>query len=247
MSSNQTSNLIKEDLNFIEELVGRSEEIIRNEMNFVKYYNQELKALERLELKCFKNDKSLYKLILSVYASYEFTIKRMFEYILEIIDREKINILDLNVNIRALFFKESVNDLRIRVNQKDNDETKEEISKKLVKLYQTLEKEQIFRTKENMINTKSNLKVEILEEIIYYFDIDKNILKSHSSYIKSLVHHRNNIAHGNHEFADRLPTNIMPINEGNYEKLCENIIELTNKLFEELKVYIIEKKYLKNC
>lgn len=242
------NSIVSDDMAIIKELVDSAENLIRNEMNFLKYYNQELEKLKKRELRCFENNNGLYKLILSVYASYEFTVKRMFEYVLEIIDKEVINISDLNVNIKALYFKEDLDDLRKKINpqsQQSSQQIKEEISKKVVRIFSHFEEVKVFSTKDNMINTKSNLKLDVLLEIIYYFDIESSLIKPYDSYIKTLVHHRNNIAHGNQRFADSLPQNIMPINEKNYEKLCEEIINLINDLYNYIKAYVDQKNYLK--
>ncbi|MFJ7407169.1 MULTISPECIES: MAE_28990/MAE_18760 family HEPN-like nuclease [unclassified Lysinibacillus] len=243
-----SSIILSDDMVIIKELVDSAVNLIRDEMNFLKYYNIELEDLRKRELRCFENNNGLYKLILSVYASYEFTVKRMFEYVLEIIDKEEISISDLNVNIKALYFKEDLDDLRKKINpqsQQSNQLIKEEISKKVVRIFSHFEEDNVFTTKDNMINTKSNLKIEVLLEIIYYFDIEKSLIMPYDSYIKTLVHHRNNIAHGNQRFADSLPQYIMPINVQNYERLCEAIIKLINELYNHLEVYVNQKKYLR--
>lgn len=234
-----------DDIAIIKELIDSAEKLIRNEMNFLKYYNVELRKLNKLEYRCFENNNGLYKLILSVYATYEFTIKRMFEYVLEIIDKEAVKIIDLTINLKALYFREDIDDLRKKITAQNSD-SKEKISKKMVKMFNHFEEVKDFSSKDNMIDSKSNLKFDVLCEIISYFDLEEVSFKSYESYVKALVHYRNNIAHGNQEFADSLPQWIMPINEKNYDNVCEKIIELINGLYNCIEIYINDKKYLKD-
>lgn len=111
-TENNNSLTISEDLIEIKALLDSSEVLIRNELNFYKYYISSLKNENKIELKCFENNGALYKLILTVYATYEFSVKRMLIYTLEVIDKEQVEVKDLKIKLRALYFKEHMEDLR---------------------------------------------------------------------------------------------------------------------------------------
>src|SRR5699024_2590079 len=78
-----------EDLISIQDVRDKAISMIYEEVNFLKYYESELKRNSRLELNCLQDNGALFNLILKVYSIYEFTIKRMLIYTLEIIDKEK--------------------------------------------------------------------------------------------------------------------------------------------------------------
>ncbi|MGO4185884.1 MAE_28990/MAE_18760 family HEPN-like nuclease [Paenibacillus sp. TAF43_2] len=241
-TENNNSSIITEDLIEIKNLLDSSEVLIRNELNFYKYYMSILKNQNKIELKCFENDGALFKLILTVYATYEFSVKRMLIYTLEVIDKEQVKVKDLKIKLRALYFKEHMEDLRLKITS-SNPESKNFISDKLVKIYNHFEEVEKFAAIEAMVDTKSNLKYDVLCEIISYFEFDENIFRNYKKYIESLVHYRNNVAHGNIGFTDNLPPRLMPIRSQNSEELCENIIKLLKDLFSCIESYITEKKY----
>lgn len=242
-TENNNPQTVSEDLIEIKKLLDSSEVLIRNELNFYKYYMSSLKNENKIELKCFENDGALFKLILTVYATYEFTVKRMLIYSLEVIDKEQVDVKDLKTRLRALYFKEHMEDLRKKITS-SNPESKNFISDKLVIIYNHFEEVEKFVAKEEMLDTKSNLKYDVLCEVISYFEFDENIFQNYKKYIESLVHYRNNVAHGNIGFTDNLPHRLMPLNSSNVEDFCENIIKLLKDLFLCIESYITEKKYL---
>lgn len=241
-STENNNSIITEDLIEIKNLLDSSEASIRNELNFYKYYISILKNENKIELKCFENEGALFKLILSVYATYEFSVKRMLIYMLEVIDKEQVKVKELKIKLRALYFKEHMEDLRLKITS-SNPESKNLISDRLVKIYNHFEEVEEFSAKETMVDTKSNMKYDVLCEIISYFEFDENIFKNYKKYIESLVHYRNNVAHGNVNFTDSLPPRLMPISFSNAEDLCENIIKLLKDLFTNIESYVTEKKY----
>jgi len=242
-TDNNNASIITEDLIVIKNLLDSSESSIRNELNFYKYYISTLKDENKIEFKCFDNQGALFKLILAVYATYEFSIKRMLIYTLEVIDKEQVQVKELKIKLRTLYFKEHMEDLRLKI-VSSKQGVKSLVSDKLVTIYNHFEDVEKFVAKESMVDTKSNIKYEVLREIISYFDFDENKFQKYKKYIESLVHHRNNVAHGNIDFTDKLPQQIMPINSENYEELCEKIIELLKDIFSCIKFYITEKKYM---
>lgn len=232
----------QDDLNTIKELLVSSENSIRNEMNFLKYYDSEIKNQNKIEFKCLENNGGLFKLILTVYATYEFAVKRMLVYTLEIIDKENIKVNDLEVNLKALYFREGIEDLRKKITN-SNPLSKEYISGKIVKIYKHLAETENFEANENMIITNSNLKYDTFCEIISYFEFEERNFEKYKAFVESLVHHRNNVAHGNIGFIDTIPSRMFPIKYDNYEIICEKIIELLKDLFHCIEEYILGNKY----
>jgi hypothetical protein len=246
MENNRTTAMqakeYNEDLFVIQNVRDKAIEMITNEVNFLNYYETDLKEKTRLELACFQNNGALFNLILNVYSIYEFTVKRMLIYTLEIIDKEKIKVKDLIINLRGLFFKENINLIKQKLNE-SSVHSKEMTKSNIIKLYELIEEDKEFVSSESMIDTKSNLKFEVLSEIISYFDFNIDDFKRFKPYITSLVHYRNNVAHGNLEFTDNLPPRMMPINEANYNKVCEEIIEVIKCVYIEIDDYINNGKY----
>lgn len=232
---------IEKDLKDIFEVFENAEKLIRDEMNFLKYYNIELKYNERIELKCFKNNGALHKLILTVYATYEYSIKNIMSFALEIIEKEDTSLLALTQKLRALYYKENLNEVKKALNQPQKS-TKDISYNHIVKLFDKLDQDEKFVNNDYFINTKSNLDYEVLKELIDYFDFNEKDYKKYKVYINSLVHHRNNVAHGNREFPK---TKDKPINFENFEEFCEKIIQLINDVYLDIKRFIVEEKYLK--
>lgn len=56
--------------------------------------------------------------------------------------------------------------------------------------------------KKNIINTKSNLKFEVLKEILFILDLDDSHIDKHKGVINDLVQNRNHIAHGEYNVVD---------------------------------------------
>lgn len=228
-----------EDINILRNSAVTS---IRNEMNFFKYYETELKSQDRIEYKCLAENGGLFNLILNVYANYEFAVRRMLIYTLEIIDKNEVGISSINVNLKALAFKDGIEDLRKKITS-SNPYTREYISHKLIKIYKEIAEREKFEAKEEMIETKSNLKYETFCEIISYFEFEESNFRAYKPYIDSLVHHRNNVAHGNIGFIDSLPRRMIPIKSDNYETVCEKVIELLNLLYGNIRDYVLCEKY----
>ncbi|MHC8666533.1 MAE_28990/MAE_18760 family HEPN-like nuclease [Bacillus cereus] len=241
-NNNENANISDEDLASIMELRDTSENIIRNEMNFLKYYESELKNKNRVELKCFEDNGALYKLILNVYATYEFSIKMMLLLTLEKIDKENIKVEELTNKLRALYFREGIEDLKRKLNGPKSI-VKEVASEKVLTIFEHIQEDKTFSADDNMIDTKSNLNYDILCDIISYFDFDARNIEKYKPYINSLVHHRNNVAHGNWKFTDSLPRRMMPFNINNFENHCEKLISLIKDIYVYIEGFIIAKKY----
>lgn len=233
---------IQSDIEVIFSAFNSAESSIRSEMNFLKYYHSVLEVQQLTELNCLNNNGGLFKLILSVYATYEFAVKRMLLDALEFIDKRSVKVDDLQTKIKALYFKEEIDDIRKKIGANEQG-AKENISKKLVKIFEHLTASENFEAKDSMIDTNSNLKFDTLCELLSYFEFDRNKYTPYEKYIKALVHYRNNVAHGNTGFIDTLPTYIMPIKQQNYEVICEKIIELLRILYKDIEDFLIFGKY----
>lgn len=124
-----------------------------------------------------------------LYAHWEGFTKRACEYYLEFISNKYLKHIDLKPQFVALSLTKKLGRLEIR--------NIEEKTKTVELLLNELNSSSNIPTK-NVIQTKSNLKFDILEEIIFVLGLDLSKFSPFESLINDLVDARNNIAHGNY-------------------------------------------------
>ncbi|MCK1236180.1 MAE_28990/MAE_18760 family HEPN-like nuclease [Streptococcus uberis] len=237
---------------YLEEVVNVSITSITNEKNFLNLLNSNSEVgniIRRNEV--FSDNGGLYKLILSVYATFEYTIKECCIRTLHFIDEQPIQ--NLTPELQMLIFRQKLNDLRKKISENRNDRS---IIKPLTDLHIKIKKTGKFNSNENMIDTKSNLNYETLKEIIEIFNMTESEYNKYRIYIESLITYRNMIAHGNRKDLSeinirenilgnyRIITLKKEENRISYEELCEALINLIKKFTDDLTLFINEKKFL---
>lgn len=124
-----------------------------------------------------------------LYAHWEGFTKKACEYYLEFISNKYLNHIDLKPQFVALSLTKKLGRLEIK--------NIEEKTKTVELLLNELNSSSNIPTK-NVILTKSNLKFDILEEILFILGLDLSKFTPYKSLINDLVDARNNIAHGNY-------------------------------------------------
>lgn len=89
--------------------------------------------------------------------------------------------------------------------------------------------------KKNIINTKSNLRYEVLEEILFNVDLNMYGLKAKEEIIDSLVDTRNHIAHGEYKY----------ISYETYISFNDEIHSLLERVKTAIENSAINKDYMK--
>jgi len=85
------------------------------------------------------------------------------------------------------------------------------------------------------VDTKSNLRGDVLEELCIMFDFDFNKFKDYVSVIDRLVNVRNSIAHGENSFI---------ITEENIQLYIEQVNSAMDIFLSEINEFLIGEKYL---
>ena len=219
----------------IYEIKQEAIKIIKREHNFYKLASLEFRE-RLLSISYFEENVDLLinKLILIVYAAYENSIKSMLENYLEILENEKISLKLMTKKYKTLFFRERLKDISITLNE-HTIYKKSHISKKLENLFDVLNfsENKSFKISENMIDTQSNLSVEVLLDMLDSLSLNEvnpdkyNELKIASKKaLKPLLHYRNNIAHGNKYALLVSNTNIQTIDATNIESIINDVIKI---------------------
>jgi RiboL-PSP-HEPN len=124
-----------------------------------------------------------------LYAHWEGFAKKASELYLEYVAAKYLTHIELQPQFVALSLTKRLNKLEIR-----NIEEKTEVVSFLI---DELNKNSNILTK-NVIQTKSNLRFEVFEEMIFILGINHSKFAPYKSLINDLVDARNNIAHGNY-------------------------------------------------
>lgn len=92
------------------------------------------------------------------------------------------------------------------------------------------------RIDENIINTKSNLAYNVIQENMYILGLDYNFFIDKQRTINKLVRLRNSVAHGSQRD---------PIEFIEYEKLEKKIFEIMEDLIKYLFEFCLEERYFR--
>ncbi|ARI57764.1 MAE_28990/MAE_18760 family HEPN-like nuclease [Streptococcus salivarius] len=243
-------NDIKESLDKILDISVDSIIEEQNFLNLVLSDSPEGKILKKLPI--FKDNGALYKLIFSVYATFEFTIKECCNTVLLTIDNNSLE--SLTDELQMLTFRQKLDELRKKIIEKREDNT---VVKPLTDLHIKIKQQSKFNSNENMIDTKSNLNYDNFTEILEIFHFDKKKYKSYSILIDSIITYRNMIAHGNRKeltemnIREHIPGNykIITLQKKNnrlyFEDLCSGMINLLELFCQDLTDYVNEQKYFR--
>jgi hypothetical protein len=163
-----------------------------------------------------------------LYAHWEGFVKKSCEYYLEFVANKYLPHRILKSQFIALSLNRKFGKIEIR--------NLEEKTKTVEFLISELDKNANVPTK-NVILTKSNLRFEVFEEIIFILDLDHSRFSSSKSLINDLVDTRNNIAHGSH----------LRVDKNTYENMHDETILLMEALRTEIENSAIGEKFKKTA
>jgi hypothetical protein len=159
-----------------------------------------------------------------LYAHWEGFVKLTMSYYLEYVSKKHLKHNELKNTFIALSLQNKLGDL--------NNSSIENRTKIIEFLFNDLDKQSNI-PKKNIINTKSNLKFDVLKEILFILDLDDSHIDSKKDLINDLVAERNHIAHGEQQLVD-LET---------YENFFNDIIALMDYLKTTIENNAIQEKY----
>lgn len=124
-----------------------------------------------------------------LYAHWEGFVKKSCELYLEFVANKYLKHNELKPQFIALSLTKKLGNLEIK--------NLEEKTKTVAFLLDEIDKNSNIMTK-NVIQTRSNLRYNVFQEILFIIGIDESIFSSKKSLIDDLVDARNNIAHGDY-------------------------------------------------
>lgn len=128
-----------------------------------------------------------------LYAHWEGFVKVNMSYYLEYVSNKYLKNSELKTSFVALSLQSKLGDL--------NNSSFSNRTKIIDFILNDLEKQSKIPRK-NIINTKSNLSYNVLQEILFILDLEDNHIESQKELINDLVNERNYIAHGEHTLID---------------------------------------------
>ncbi len=134
-----------------------------------------------------KQSASLRSSVPILYAHWEGFTKKCCELYLEYVAGKYIKHNELKPQFVALSLTKKLGKLEIK--------NLEEKTKTVELLINEMDKNSNIQTK-NIIQTRSNLRYSVFQEIMFSIDLDESIFLTYSTLIDDLVDARNNIAHG---------------------------------------------------
>ena len=159
-----------------------------------------------------------------LYAHWEGFVKLTMSYYLEYISRKHIKNSELKHTFIALSLQNKLGDL--------SNSSIENKTKIIDFIFNDIDKQSNIPRK-NIINTKSNLKFDVLKEILFILDLDDSHIDSQKELIDDLVTARNFIAHGEQKLIDYQT----------YENFLNDIISLMDYLKTTIENNAIQEKY----
>lgn len=128
-----------------------------------------------------------------LYAHWEGFVKVTMSYYLEYVSNKYLKNSELKTSFIALSLQNKLGDL--------NNSNFSNRTKIIDFIFNDIEKQSKI-PKKNIINTKSNLSFNVLQEILLILDLEDNHIESQKDLINDLVNERNYIAHGEHTLID---------------------------------------------
>jgi len=161
-----------------------------------------------------------------LYAHWEGFVKKSCECYLEFVSNKQVAHRDLKPQFIALSLNRKFGKLEIR--------NIEEKTKTVEFLISEFDKSANVPIK-NVIQTKSNLRFEVFEEIVFILDLEPGLFNSKKSLINDLVDARNNIAHGS----------FLRVDFRTYAQMHDETVSLMGVLKSELENSAIMNRFLK--
>jgi len=161
-----------------------------------------------------------------LYAHWEGFVKLTMSYYLEYVSNKYLKHSELKNTFISLSLQHKLGDL--------NNSTIENRTRIIDFIFNEKDK-QSYIPKKNIINTKSNLKFEVLREILFILDLNDSHIDSQKDLINDLVTERNHIAHGEQQLVDYVT----------YENFFNDIISLMDYLKTTIENNAIQEKFKK--
>ncbi|RXM52582.1 MULTISPECIES: MAE_28990/MAE_18760 family HEPN-like nuclease [unclassified Chryseobacterium] len=161
-----------------------------------------------------------------LYAHWEGYVKLTMSYYLEYVSNKYLKNDELKTQFIALSLQNKLGDL--------NNSSFENRTKIIDFIFTEINKQSNI-PKKNIINTKSNLRYDVLSEILFILDLQDSHIESKKELINDLVEERNYIAHGEHKIID-LTT---------FENFYDDIISLMDYLKTTIENNAIQEKFKK--
>lgn len=159
-----------------------------------------------------------------LYAHWEGFVKLTMSYYLEYVSNKHLKHNELKNTFIALSLQNKLGDL--------NNNSIEIRTKTIQFIFNDIDKQSNI-PKKNIINTKSNLKFDVLKEILFILDLDDSHIDSKKDLINDLVTLRNHIAHGEQQLIDF----------ETYENFFNDIIALMDYLKTTIENNAVQEKY----
>lgn len=128
-----------------------------------------------------------------LYAHWEGFVKVSLSHYLEFVSYQGLKHHELKTQFIALSLQNKIGALK-----ENSIQSKTQIIDFIISSF---EKRSKIPTK-NIINTKSNLKYDVLDEILFIMDLKDHYFENKKDLINDLVNERNYIAHGEHKLID---------------------------------------------
>lgn len=159
-----------------------------------------------------------------LYAHWEGFVKLTMSYYLEFVSNKYLKNNELKTQFVALSLQSKLGDL-----SNSNFENRTKI---IDFIFNEINKQSNI-PKKNIINTKSNLRFDVLKEILFILDLQDSHIDTQKDLINDLVDERNYIAHGEHKLID-YPT---------FENFFNDTISLMEYLKTTIENNAIQEKY----
>lgn len=159
-----------------------------------------------------------------LYAHWEGFVKLTMSYYLEFVSNKHLKHNELKSTFIALSLQNKLGDL--------NNSNIENRTKIIEFLFNDIDRQSNI-PKKNIINTKSNLKFDVLKEILFILDLSDSHIDSKKELINDLVTQRNHIAHGEQQLIDY----------ETYENFFNDIIALMDYLKTSIENNAVQEKY----
>ncbi len=159
-----------------------------------------------------------------LYAHWEGFVKVTLSYYLEYVANKYLKHNELQYSFVALSLQNRLGQLDV-----NSIVSKTKIVESLINDFS----KQSNIPKKNVINTKSNLKFDVFEEILFILDLNDSYFKSKESLINDLVDTRNHIAHGEY----------LKVDYETYLEFHDDIIALLENIKTKIENCALEEKY----
>jgi len=162
-----------------------------------------------------------------LYAHWEGFIKITLSYYLEYVSNKGLKHRELKNQFVALSLQKKIGDLK---------ENSIEAKTKIIEFIISSSENQSNIPTKNIINTRSNLKFDVLEEILFIMALNDSYLETKKDLVNDLVNERNHIAHGEHKL----------ISYSTFIEFFNDIISLMDYIKTKIENSAVQEDYKKS-